>query len=81
MVILARPVGQPAFRRFSDKFIVDWLTFKSVRLSLNDWLAEARLLNQVIVDYIDFELVLIYLLLAIEQSVCYQNWRERLFYS
>lgn len=52
-----------------------------MRLSLNDWLAEARLLNQVIVDYIDFELVLIYLLLAVEQSVCYQDWRERLFYS
>lgn len=40
-----------------------------MRLSLNDWLAEARLLNRVIVDYIDFELVLIYLLLAVEQSV------------
>lgn len=50
MVILARYFGQLAFRRFSDKFIVDWLTFKSMRLSLNDWLPEARLLKQVTVD-------------------------------
>ena len=32
MVILARHIGQLAVRRFSDKF-VDWLTFKSVRLT------------------------------------------------
>ena len=36
MVILARHIGQLAVRRFSDKF-VDWLTFKSVRLT--EWLA------------------------------------------
>ena len=32
MVILARQIGQLAFRRLSEKF-VDWLTFRSVRLT------------------------------------------------